>query len=317
MRPVPVALLLCTSLLLAGCSGGGDDGEGDFHVTCPDGRELHSEDYANVTTTGDLLSKCSRTGTGSRSATTSQAPNQPPVLVLTISDAGGNATNVTLLDGNLTFSAEGSSDPDGQIGGIAVTVQDSNTTRTGVLYDAATRQFRSATFTFDRPGVVNVTVAMVDDRAGFTVNQTHVYVNELQQLRSETINIPGGDQLVDGGCEAADLDNAQYYKPIRFNLANGATMVEAVAAATGTDTGTPAGELPGEASLVVCSPEHQALSEPGNPTVATAEGVFAAPVSADNYYVGTTIEAPYPSVTVAVTVLVHYEPMPAAVLSAA
>src|SRR5688572_529771 len=124
MRSVPVAILLSTAVLLAGCSGGGED---DLHYTCPGGAEVHGEDHPDANTTTDLAKFCpGSTTSGSRSNTTSQAPNVLPTLLLTITDDNGTETPVTLKGGNLTFDAAGSTDSDGSIAGIAVTVTDSN-----------------------------------------------------------------------------------------------------------------------------------------------------------------------------------------------
>src|SRR5688572_29100225 len=162
MRSVPVAILLSTAFLLAGCSGG--DGGDELHYVCSNGTEIHADDHpeVNATKAEDLAKFCpgGSTSTGSRSNTTSAAPNVPPTLVLKITNPDGEETPVTLVDGNLTFDATGSTDSDGSVAGIAVTVTDSNVTRTATLYDAAKKQFTTATFMFDRPGPVNVTVAM-------------------------------------------------------------------------------------------------------------------------------------------------------------
>lgn len=299
-----VALLVTSAALLAGCSG--KDKESDFRVTCPDGKELNSKDFGNVSTTPDLLKRC--TGAGSKTNTTSLPPNQMPVLKLKITD-GTNETKVTLVDGNLTFDAAGSSDPDGTITGIAVTVTDSNTTRTATLYDPAKKTFKTATFLFDRPGVVNVTVAMVDDRAGFTVNQTKLYVNELQVGAAQTIQLPNGADTISSPCDIGDeIVGAQFWKQYSFNVANGATLIEAIAT---TESDTQAGS----ALLTICGPDKSEMSEPGNPTVASG-GPFPAATGIATYYVGMTLEGGA-TTEVTPTVLVHYEPGATATFTAA
>ena len=301
---VPVALLVLTSFLMAGCAK--DGGEDELHYVCADGKEIHADDHpeANATQASDLAKFCAKsTTTGSRSNSTSQAPNVSPILILNITDNGGNATNVTLLDGNLTFSAEGSSDPDGSIAGIAVTITDSNTTKTATLYDAAKKEFKSATFTFDRPGPVNVTVAMVDDRAGFSVNQTKVYVNQVIQLGASNIQAgpaPVGFDSCTGGTDVGpvngDLYEASFYKKNSINVVAGVTMIEAV-----DDAAT---------QLTICGPDDQAKSEQGNPT-ATAPGTELPPPSGvASYYV--TSYADEPQTMTAPLVTVHYEPQTAA-----
>lgn len=313
---VPVAILVLTSVLMAGCAK--DDGEGDLHYVCANGTEIHADDHpeANATEAEDLAKFCARSSTtGSRSNTTSQAPNVLPTLVVNVTDDGGNATVVTMIDGNLTFSAAGSTDSDGTIAGIAVTVTDSNTTRTATLYDAAKKAFKSATFRFDRAGPVNVTVAMVDDRAGFTVNQTHVYVNHLQTLGPKTVLIPA-DGVVPGvvpgtsACNGGDpLTSAQYYTEMRFDVASHASFVEATASTTGLDTG-PAGALPSGASITICSPSKEALSDSGETVATRPDATLPPPVGTQSYYIG--VYATFPQSSVAVDVLVHYEPRAAA-----
>lgn len=296
---VPVAILLLTSLLMAGCAK--DGGEDDLHYVCANGTEIHSEDHpeANATKAEDLAKFCTKSSTsGSRSNTTTQAPNVAPVLVLKISDDGGNATPVTMLGGNLTFDATGSTDADGSVAGIAVTVTDSNTTRTATLYDAAKKQFKTATFKFDRPGRVNVTVAMVDDRAGFTVNQTHVYVNHEQVVGGAEIIGPPPPEIsseCSGGGQAVIAES--YFKEYSFVVVANATFVEAVATA---------------GSITICSP-HPAAGEPGTPLsntgaeVITTPGVpLPAPTGIQSYYIGATANPPRQAV--GATVIVHYEP---------
>jgi hypothetical protein len=302
-----VAILVTSAALMAGCSGKGK--EDDHSYTCPNGTTIDLEKYPDHhNSTFSAASHCPHSGTTSHSNSTSLPPNQLPMLHLKISD-GGNVTNVTMLNGNLTFDAAGSMDPDGSVTGIAVTIQDSNTTRTAALFDPAKKTFKTATFKFDRPGVVNVTVAMVDDRAGFTVNQTHVYVDQLQTGAGQTVQLPGGSPTGDECNINNAIVGAQFYKEYSFNLVNGATLIEAIA--TGTSEGAPAGDI----SLTICSPEHVALGEPGNPTVTTG-GPFPAPTGIASYYVGITISGGA-TTNVVPTVLVHYEPGAAATFAAA
>lgn len=306
MRSVPVAILLSTAFLLAGCSGG--DGE-ELHYVCADGKEIHADDHpeANATKAEDLAKFCAKpTTSGSRSNSTSSAPNVSPILVLSITDPGGNVTPVTLLDGNLTFDATGSSDPDGTIAGIAVTVTDSNTTRTATLYDAAKKEFKSATFNFDRPGPVNVTVAMVDDRAGFTVNQTKVYVNHMQRIGGENIQVPGGADFPaeNDACTGSseDLLDASYFKSPSFILVAGATKVDVTA-------------VDSNLVMTICDPSGTPVSEEYQQgSVSTLpDAVLPPPAGTESYTVGAyAAAAPQQGTSTAMDVLVHYEPQEAA-----
>ncbi len=306
MRSVPVAILVSSAFLLAGCSGGGEGDE--LHYVCPGGVEVHQDDHPSANTTTDLAKFCPKTSTsGSRSNSTSAAPNVLPTLVLTITDDSGVATPVTFVDGNLTFDAAGSTDADGSVAGIAVTVTDSNTTRTATLYDAGKKLFKTATFTFDRAGPVNVTVAMVDDRAGFTVNQTHVYVNEEQLVGGGTITFPMGHQLPEGAdaCEGGeDIADAQYFKPHSLTVLAGATRIDATAVST-------------SAILTICAPSGE-THVPVSPvkvqgTVSTTPGVeLPTPVGIAHYVVGVFNGGSTPNMDDHVLVTVHYEPQPAA-----
>jgi hypothetical protein len=299
MRSAFVALLVASSALLDGCADSGDD---HGHFVCADGTEIHADEHPAVNSTEELAKHCPKTGTGTRSATntTTQAPNVLPTLVLTVTDDLGNATLVTLLDGNLTFSAAGSSDPDGRITGIAVSVTDSNTTRTASLFDPVAGTFQSATFNFDRPGIVNVTVAMVDDRAGFVVNQSFVYVNQVVQSASQTIMLPrpvagfadcGGSQ---------DVIEAQFYKEFSFPVMPGATLIQASDASS-------------SARLTICNAADESLSgAPANPTQTTPGTPIPPPVGIETYYVAAHISGAAAQVVVAPLITIHYEPQEAA-----
>lgn len=295
---VLVAILVTSAALFAGCSGKDED---NHAYTCANGTTLDLEKFPDHhNSTFNAASHC----TSSKTNSTSLPPNKLPVLTLSIKGDGGNATNVTLLDGNLTFDATGSTDPDGQVTGIAVTIQDSNTTRTAALFDPAKKTFKPATFKFDRPGIVNVTVAMVDDRAGFTVNQTKVYVNQLVHSTPQTIQLPNpgvGISDCGGGTDTpaanGDLYEAQFYKEYSFTVVPGATYVEASDASE-------------DASLTICSPADVALSETGNPVVTLPDSDLTPPAGIESYYVGATSSAQSNSVGPAI--LIHYDPRPAA-----
>jgi major membrane immunogen (membrane-anchored lipoprotein) len=294
---VLVAILVTAASLFAGCSGKDED---DHTFACANGTTLDLEKFPDHhNSTFNAASHC----TASHTNSTSLPPNKLPVLTLKITD-GTNATNVTLLNGNLTFDATGSADPDGQVTGIAVTIQDSNTTRTAALFDPAKKTFKTATFKFDRPGVVNVTVAMVDDRAGFTVNQTKVYVNQLVQSTPQTIQLPdppAGISDCGGGADQpgvnGDLYEAQFYKEYSFSVVAGVTYVEASDAST-------------DASLTICSPADEPLSNTGNPVATLPDAVLAPPAGIESYYVGATSSAQ--QTTVGPAILIHYDPRPAA-----
>lgn len=313
MRVLLVAAIVLVAAL-AGCSG--KSGDDEVHFQCLNGGpELHQEDFPEIPgnfteqqVEDFLKAKCPKaSGSGSKTNTTSAAPNVLPVLKLNITDFGGNVTNVTLKNGNLTFDATGSFDPDGTLSAIAISVKDSNQTRTLPLYNAATKTFTPATFKFDRPGPVNVSIAMVDDRAGFNTTLTKVYVNEVQLLNGGTKNVPstGAPPTLNDPCLGASgeldaqgplVDNA-YFQSVQFTVYPGASFVEAI---------------PGEDSLVtICDPTGVAISDPAkSPDPVTSNAPLVAPTGTDSYKIG--FYAGTAGATVTATVIVHYEPQAAA-----
>lgn len=312
MRALLVATLVFVAAL-AGCSGKKGSDDDHLHYECPDGTEIHGDDYEGVLeniTVDFLKTKCpkSGTGTGTKTNTTTLGPNKLPVLVLNITDDAGNVTNVTMLDGNLTFSAKGSHDPDGQVSAIAISVTDSNTTRTKALYDGAKKVFTDATFKFDRPGVVNVTIAMVDDRAGFNNSAFPVFVNHLQLLPGGTIAVPAHQapsQAADP-CKGASgtlgnsgpLVDAQYFGTDSFQVHWGATFVEAT-----PDPNT---------RITICDPAGNAISPTKQTTriETNPDVVLTVPAATQSYQIG--YYANTANTNSGATVIVHYEPRPAA-----
>src|SRR5688572_20729031 len=136
MRALLVAAVVFVAAL-AGCSGKKGEDHDHLTYTCSNGTVISEEDYEDVldnVTIDFLKTKCPKgtggTGTSTGAATTNLPPNKLPVLKMKVSSADGNATNVTMLNGNLTFDATGSTDADGSISAIAISVTDSNTTRT-------------------------------------------------------------------------------------------------------------------------------------------------------------------------------------------
>lgn len=315
MRALLVAALVFVAAL-AGCSGKKGDAEDFLTHTCTDGKVISEEDYEGVladnATDSDVINflktKCKASGTGTKTNSTSLAPNKLPILVLNVTDFAGNATKVTMLNGNLTFSAAGSSDPDGHVTAIAISVTDSNTTRTKALYDGAKKQFTPAMFSFDRPGIVNVTVAMVDDRAGFNNSVFQVYVNHPQVLVGGVLAVPGHQAPAGAhACQGASstplggsgpIVHAQYYTEKSFTVVAGASFVEA-----DPDAST---------RITICDPAGTAISpeKSADPVQTNPDVVLTPPPSTDNYYIGfygTTANA-----NVGALVVVHYEPREAA-----
>lgn len=316
MRALLVAAVVFVAAL-AGCSGkkGGEEHD-HLTYTCSNGTVISEEDYEDVlenVTVDFLKTKCPKgtgTGTGNGTGTNSAAPNKLPILKLNVTDFGGNATNVTLLDGNLTFSAAGSSDPDGAISAIAISVTDSNTTRTKSLYNAATKTFTPATFSFDRAGPANVSVQMVDDRAGFNGSIFQVYVNQIQVLgKADLQPQPATGAPLAHPCNGARqqfgdqgpiIDNTYFY-PGPISTAAAPSFIEAI---------------PNDrTAITICDPADNPISEVRvNKAITTnnMDGPLPLPASGtDNYSVGVYVTNGAPA-DASVTVIVHYEPRPAA-----
>ncbi|HEX2066005.1 MAG TPA: hypothetical protein VHI93_04250 [Candidatus Thermoplasmatota archaeon] len=290
MRALPLfAVLLVGALTLSGCSSK-DDGPSSTSGTSSTG------------THGTL------TGTHTHTNTSAPAPNLPPVVVLRVTNANGTATNVTLAGGNLTFDASASSDPDDGLSQMAIVAQDANQTYAPrVLY--ANGRFTSATYTFDRPGVVNVTVSAIDVRGNLTTLKRQVYVNEQVTLTSQSIAIPsaGGVPSAPTDCagpgsshvggEGSALDAASFdHQP--FTVTKGVQSITATWVA-------------GDGQFAICLRKADgtatAVSGVGNKdTPAQTTGAVQAPQGLDTYEIGFTANAPRETVTVAV--VVHYEP---------
>jgi hypothetical protein len=295
-----VAILVASTVLLSGCAK--KAAEDDHSYVCKNATSTVTIDLEKYpehhNATFNPASKCPGVKS-SASNTTSLAPNKLPILKMKITD-GTNVTNVTMLNGNLTFDATGSTDPDGTVTGIAVTVKDSNQTRTAALFDPVKKTFKPAHFKFDRPGVVNVTVAMVDDRAGFTINQTHVYVDQTTVLDPKTVNgfEPGGDSTTCSGPFNALVDT-NFANEYDFTLVAGATFVEATAT-NGKITICAPGPGPSSAPGTPRSPE-------GSPSTTTDKGADLTPAKGVlSYFVEAYSTSPNQSI--GVTVTVHYEP---------
>ncbi|HUR26241.1 MAG TPA: hypothetical protein VM327_09545 [Candidatus Thermoplasmatota archaeon] len=281
-----VALLMVGALVLSGCSSKSDS------TTSASG---------------------SKTGTGTKGTngtvvtnTTTQAPNVPPLVVVHSTNATGVPTNVTFVNGALTFSAAGSSDPDGDgLSAVAIVAQDSNRTYPpGVLFAAG--KFTSVTYKFDRPGVVNVTVSGIDVRGDLTTVKVQVFVDEKITVTSQSINVlstggipsaatdcvgPGSSSPAGSGGSVLDATSFDHQP---FNVAKGAQYIVAT-------------HVSGDGKFAICGPDGKAASKEGDKsTPAEADGPLATPKGLESYQMGFVANGPGEKVVV--TVIVHYEP---------
>jgi hypothetical protein len=164
-----------------------------------------------------------------------ELPNQLPTAMLTMTaDDGTVLDNFTAIKPGqtITFSAVGSSDPDGTIDLIGLTVRDTNNTRVAQLLEGGA--FVNATYKFDYVGPINVTIRVLDNRGEGVVVYYDRAVN-YREAKSETppLFIPN-----QSGCNPASsaggtplIDN-QFYHKEPFNVQAGAKWFSAVSTGT-------------------------------------------------------------------------------------
>lgn len=309
MRANHLVMLLAVSLVgFSGCLGFGDDG-GGADDDCP--ADDHAHDNGNATeehghdcpaqtdggTEDPLGNQTDLNGT--------DVPNELPVASLNMSTDDGaivNATSFVFVGTNITFSAEGSTDPDGTIDLVGLTVRDSNSTRTAQLFQDGA--FAPATFLFEHEGTVNVTLRVLDDRGEATVIETATFVNRVQG-GTQNIQLAGGTA---SGASADDCESPSSTpsntltadatsKPFGFQVAAGAQWIEATLTA-------------GSGEIAICSPDGDDLSDAGSDTVMTREDVVDLPPGID-YYVF-VLSGSSPNADYTVEIVVHHEPRPAA-----
>ncbi|MFO1534327.1 MAG: hypothetical protein ABR586_01545 [Thermoplasmatota archaeon] len=277
-----VALLLVGALALSGCSS--------------------KSDSSSSTSSSKSGTRTGTGGTGVQTNTTTQAPNVPPIVKLASTDTNGTATNVTMVGGSLTFSAVGSSDPDGDgLSAVAIVAQDANRTfPPGVLFAAG--KYTSVTYKFDRPGVVNVTVSGIDVRGDLTTLKSQVYVDETFSVLSKTLEAPAPTSSATDckGPTGNAITDAFVYDLKPFSVQKGVQSIVATHAS-------------GKGTFAICGPDGTAVSGEGSDdTPAETTAALAAPTGLQTYNVGFMVDASAPHSAVGVTVVVHYEPKPAA-----
>jgi len=288
-----VALLLVGALTLSGCSSKGDSS------SSTSGSKSGTRNGTN--------------GTHVQTNTTTLAPNVPPTIQLHVTNATGVVANYTFVKVSLTFSAEGSSDPDGDgLSAIAIVAQDSNKTYApGVLFGGG--RFSSVTYTFDRPGAVNVTVSGIDGRGDLTTITSKVYVDEKIPLTSQNIAVasvndkpsaatdcegPGSHNQVP---EVGGVLDAESFTSNPFNVVKGVQFIDATLTSGG-------------GAFAICFSDAtaktvKAVSPEASSGTVTTNVALKDPVGLDSYSVGFTTSTPNKGLTA--TVVVHYEPKPA------
>ncbi len=290
-----LALALVAAAALSGCFGSDDEptddhcDDGHVDADCPDNTlgAGGDQNLGNTTDTNETVE-----------------PNVPPVVALKVFDDAGNETRATMLGGNLTFDASGSMDEDGTIDQAAITVTDSNQTRTATLFSNG--KFKQATFNFDRPGVVDVTLSVIDDGGEIVNLVTNVFIHHPQPDKSHSFKVPAPPTVSADSCGGTGLPQGSsvldpnYYMQFKFDVLEGASKVEARVAS-------------GSASIAICDPDGNAITGAGTDMVTTEDGTnFTASIA---YYVsavgGTWVPvdsspAVHQSNAVAVDVIVYY-----------
>lgn len=314
------------AVTLSGCLGGDDkdDPEDLKSVGCPDvgvpSVDAPSGDAGNGTDDGALddlngtlaLLRARQAGNGTDDGNASeeqvletttaddgcpdvqtQTANLPPVaaLVMTADDgAVQNGTTYIVAGQNVTFSAAGSSD-DGSVQLAALTVRDSNGTRTVQLYDGG---FQDATLAFPHEGPANVTLRVLDDDGEVDLVETMLYVNRVHSLSIavDAFMPAGGDA---GACDFPSDPPLLWQRAMshaRFVVNSGAQWLSAEM------TG-------GSGEFALCDPDSEPLTEASSTTAETERG--AGPMRSSPQYslfgVATGSGGP-----LTFDVMVHYEP---------
>lgn len=272
---------LLTAAALAGCSGDSDDSDDVGATPSP-----------------------TATGSGPSPSPTNDTaePNELPELDLEVTDEGGNVSTSTVVGGSLTFDASGSTDPDGEITDLAIIVQDANQTRhANLLRDG---QQTTATFSFDRPGVVQVTLNALDDSGGSVSLRSEVYINHPQTTESFTFSMAAPPTFSPDSCSGPSGEgvvDAYMWKAQDFDVLAGAKWVEVTLV---VDHELDAGD----ASFAVCDPDGNAISdvgEAGETLITSPDANFTASL---NYFVSVASGAPQSKAHAVLTV--HYDPLP-------
>lgn len=228
-----------------------------------------------------------------------EEPNEPPVVTLTMTDADGAETDTVLEGENLTFSAEGSSDPDGELESIAILVVDKNGTHPpAVLYQDGA--FVPAEFSLRDAGLVSVSVTALDDDGAFAHLTAKAYVNDLQPGQPFNFNLVAtttddadscADPVPETGSSGAI--NNQMAAQQKVDVGGNATQIVATVAA-------------GDLSIAICDPDGSPISDAGTDEVASDPGTEF--TESREYYVMIYSNVPNNEGS-QVDVLVRYDPL--------
>lgn len=303
LRLAPLSVALVGALILAGCSGGGSDSSTTSTTgePCPTGPVVSGTDgITTLPVTGQIPDTCGPCKPVC-SSTSSRPPNDPPVLVVTLS------ANVTFLGGNITVDANGTTDPDDGLAQIAVGVTTANGTMDPqFLYFAGS--FRTARFNLTHAGPGNVTVVAQDRRGDTTIQTLPLFVNSRQ-----TVSNVGPMRLAVPSLAPTDETSpTKCTGPTGQNAADGETSFAGTFHVAARATHVVATVTGGSAMIALCSPEGVAISGAATDSVTSTKGTaFSAQAGTSAYYVQAYSTAPNQAAgAVTIDVVVHYEPQP-------
>lgn len=324
MRIVVVSGLL-VALGLSGCLGFGDEGEHDGDKQpntgfddCPEqGDDAMVDDAASEEGNGsvELLQiplrqqnetlptennetynpEIAESGATDCPGDVPVGPNELPIPVLALSSNGVVLDDFTAIypGDSILFSAVGTSDPDGEVDLIGLTVKDANSTRNvNLMEDGA---FVDATLVFDHVGPINLTMRVLDDRGEGVVLHRTAAVNLVVEDTAETVVAVPADDVAD--CEPAEsgtsqtLTNSEHWYAKTFSVTADTRWISVTTS--------------GDQSVGICSPDGTSLAT-GTGSAMTADQTWPAGI---DYRVVATPAGANESFTVRIEV--HYEAQPA------
>lgn len=287
-------ILLAVTLLgltgLSGCLGFGEETSDDDHGDHCEGLE------------GDAHDEChdDPDPTHNDGNDTNSTPNAPPVAMLTMTDPDGNVlTNGSAIRAgqNVTFSANGSADPDGDLELVALTVLDKNGSRTVSLLQGG--QLVDATMLFETNGFMVATLRVLDNDGDAAAASDYAWVN-IVQVKEGSLDVIApsagvGDCEGPGGGEplGSPIIDQPYSASEGFGAFNGTRWISAKAT--------------GDVVITICDPEGNKISEGGAAEeVSTPEGDYPARVDYSVF-----VKATGPGAEYTIEIISHWEPKPA------
>lgn len=231
-------------------------------------------------------------------------PNQLPNATLTMTDDTGrvlDASTFILAGSNITFSALGSSDPDGTIAAVGLSIKDGSGERTAQLFANGT--FVNVTLAFDAAGPVNVTVSVLDNAGEGVIRTARTAVNE---ILLDTLTFEG--PAPSGSADACEAPGASSGVP---GLVTNNYALKSLFSVPVQSQWISAKITDGSGEIAICSPGDPgtALSEAGT-DVATADEANATLEVSGQYYI-MVLSKSNSGGEVAIETMVHFETKPA------